>query len=281
MELYCLNPFLRYAGIHTRATERGRVSVCYDCRFFFIIEGAGSISADGEKYELSENTAVYLPSGTHYSFDMSGAVRIAVLDFDLTSENTDKRHSLSTATEGSIDESRFIRESVPDELGEAAVKGDSHSLGEHILRCTELFMTKPDYYEHIASAELKLALIGLLGERRSERAEYRLVTRVMEYVRESFAQPTLTNKTVASHFGYHPYYLSRLMREHSGKTLHAYVCSYRLRMARSFLTTTDMSVTEIAERCGFSSYTYFIKLFREREGISPLQYRKRSRGAEF
>ena len=135
MELNVLNPFLRYAGIHTRATERGRVSVCYDCRFFFIVEGSGRFVADGKGYELKENTAIYLPAGTHYGFDMSGRVRIAVLDFDLTSENTDKRRSLSTATEESLDESRFIRESVPDELRDAVIKGDSRTLGEHILRC--------------------------------------------------------------------------------------------------------------------------------------------------
>ena len=52
-------------------------------------------------------------------------------------------------------------------------------------------------------------------------------------------------------------------------------------MAQVYLTTTAMSITELASRTGFASYTYFIKIFRERVGISPLQYRKAYRNIGF
>ena len=64
------------------------------------------------------------------------------------------------------------------------------------------------------------------------------------------------------------------MKAHTQKTLHDYLTDYRLHMAKNYLRTTSLNVTQVAEKTGFSSYTYFIKLFRERVGVSPLQYRR-------
>ena len=84
----------------------------------------------------------------------------------------------------------------------------------------------------------------------------------------------LTNEKIAEHFNYHPYHLSRLMKARTNKTLHNYLIDFRLHMAKNYLTTTNYNVTKIAEKTGFASYAYFIKIFREKVGISPLQYRK-------
>jgi transcriptional regulator GlxA family with amidase domain len=64
------------------------------------------------------------------------------------------------------------------------------------------------------------------------------------------------------------------MKKHTKKTLHGYLLEYRIHMAKNYLTTTSLNVTEIAEKTGFASYTYFIKTFREQTGLSPLKYRK-------
>ena len=39
---------------------------------------------------------------------------------------------------------------------------------------------------------------------------------------------------------------------------------------------TEMNVTEIASRCGFSDYNYFIRAFKKHLGVTPLKYRKNS-----
>ena len=53
-----------------------------------------------------------------------------------------------------------------------------------------------------------------------------------------------------------------------------YVNLYRVQIAAELLATTDYTVTEISERCGFSSVSYFGKVFRKQIGESPAQYRK-------
>ena len=44
--------------------------------------------------------------------------------------------------------------------------------------------------------------------------------------------------------------------------------------ARKLLETTDMSVTEVAEQCGFSSVSFFIRSFNRVNGCSPLKWRQ-------
>ena len=55
-----------------------------------------------------------------------------------------------------------------------------------------------------------------------------------------------------------------------------YVMEYRLNMARKLLNNSEMSITDISYHCGFSSNAYFGKVFREKYGITPLQYRNRA-----
>jgi transcriptional regulator GlxA family with amidase domain len=45
--------------------------------------------------------------------------------------------------------------------------------------------------------------------------------------------------------------------------------------AKNLLVTTDLSMDEIAERCGYSSANYFSLIFKKNVGLSPLNYRKK------
>lgn len=60
------------------------------------------------------------------------------------------------------------------------------------------------------------------------------------------------------------------------QTLLEYVLEYRLNTAKQLLDDTKMSITDISYHCGFSSNAYFGKIFREKYGMTPLQYRNRN-----
>lgn len=68
----------------------------------------------------------------------------------------------------------------------------------------------------------------------------------------------------------------RCFRNTIDQTPMEYLMEYRLNMARRLLDETKMSITDISLQCGFSSNAYFGKIFREKCGVTPLQYRNRS-----
>ncbi len=72
-------------------------------------------------------------------------------------------------------------------------------------------------------------------------------------------------------------YLARCMRHHHGMTPVAFVTDLRLRHAAALLTSTTASVSEIGQRCGFSTQSYFTRCFRRANGVSPRLFRERER----
>ena len=69
--------------------------------------------------------------------------------------------------------------------------------------------------------------------------------------------------------------LYRLVEEAHGCTPAELVRGRRLERACSLLRNTALPITEIAEACGISDYNYFSKIFRQSEGVSPREYRKK------
>lgn len=59
-----------------------------------------------------------------------------------------------------------------------------------------------------------------------------------------------------------------------GTTPNRYLKEYRLSRAEELLSTTELKITEIGERCGFQEMSYFAKAFREQYGVTPSVYRR-------
>ncbi len=55
----------------------------------------------------------------------------------------------------------------------------------------------------------------------------------------------------------------------------SYLLEYRLEVAQKMLLHEHYTIAEIAEKCGFSSSSYFCKIFKRELGMTPLQYRNK------
>lgn len=69
-------------------------------------------------------------------------------------------------------------------------------------------------------------------------------------------------------------HLIRLFKENTGKTPSRYISDIRLEQAMKLLIDTELQITEISEKVGFSTPNFMNKIFAERIGISPGKYRK-------
>ena len=82
--------------------------------------------------------------------------------------------------------------------------------------------------------------------------------------------------SICSVVGISKYYFCRQFKKHTGMTVMNYILKTRIILAKSDLEKTNLSITEISERYGFSSASYFCRIFKEAENCSPLQYRKKT-----
>lgn len=58
-------------------------------------------------------------------------------------------------------------------------------------------------------------------------------------------------------------------------TVHEYIREIKLRKAREYLKNTDLSVSEVVYNIGYKNRSYFSRIFSERFGILPTEYRKK------
>ncbi|WP_212631690.1 response regulator [Pseudomonas sp. KB-10] len=85
---------------------------------------------------------------------------------------------------------------------------------------------------------------------------------------------------IARKVGTHDKRLSAIFRQHLQTTVFAYIRGARLRKAQELLAASGMSVQDIAELVGFRSACNFTTAFRERQGITPSQFRQQMQAAD-
>jgi AraC family transcriptional regulator len=94
----------------------------------------------------------------------------------------------------------------------------------------------------------------------------------IEYINTHFGEDiSLTD--IATAVGMSQYYFSRLFKQSIGMTPHTYLVVQRVNHAKELLSTTELTILEIANECGFANPSHFAKCFRQHTGISPKQFR--------
>ncbi|MBR1738689.1 MAG: AraC family transcriptional regulator [Ruminococcus sp.] len=101
----------------------------------------------------------------------------------------------------------------------------------------------------------------------------RAVTLCLDYIYDNL-HTRITLDELASQVGLSPSYLSRLFSSEVGMTVSEYITRKRIEAASNMLKYSDFSVLDIAEHLCFSSESHFIKVFRERVGMTPRVYRE-------
>ena len=95
---------------------------------------------------------------------------------------------------------------------------------------------------------------------------------VMEYISTNLTH-TIDLKKLAKHVGYTEYYLSRKFHDETGMRISDYINLQRIEYAKDLLLNTKLTVTAISELLQYTSLSYFGKIFKEKTGTSPQDYR--------
>ena len=99
-----------------------------------------------------------------------------------------------------------------------------------------------------------------------------VIKKVAQYVQDNLEQD-LSLDVVAQKVNMSSFYLSKLFKEETGETFINYVTDRRLEKSCKLLKETEKSVKEITADVGYNDQNYFIKLFKNKYGLSPTEFR--------
>ena len=95
---------------------------------------------------------------------------------------------------------------------------------------------------------------------------------VLQYIQHNYQ--TLTLSSLAEFFHYSEPHLSTLIKQNTGYNFTELIKQLRMADAVSYLTNTNMKVSEIAEQVGYHSADHFSRVFRSAYKMSPQEYRR-------
>ncbi len=280
MDFYEINPHVRYAVKHvSNFKARRELSICYDARVFYFENINGSVTVNGEKYTITDKTAIYLPPLSKYIFNIKSKEKsvVYVVNFDLTTEYSHLKFSLGTAAVSDFDPEITPRYSLPEEFSLPIVR-ILPTISDAIADFAALYLKESSFCFERLSAMLKLILIEFVDTDNGLRSP--LCESVISCIKKNFADSALTNESIATSLNYHPYYVNRVFKRELGISLRSYIIDYRLSVAKEQLVSTRCNVSEIAFRTGFSTSAYFVKMFKAKYGITPKEYRKKQISVE-
>lgn len=119
---------------------------------------------------------------------------------------------------------------------------------------------------------ITLSAINRVNERKGQ-IDQEFADKIVSYVNNGISHQ-LSLVSVAEHVGVSPTYLSKIFKHITGSNFNEYVTGLRLERAEELLREKKLSVQEISYRVGYQSTHHFIRLFKEKHGLTPKQYQK-------
>ena len=271
MLLARLNPVIHSVVCYEKPLKT-ELCRAYEARCFFVLSGGVTIrTEDGTPYKLAPGACLYLPPATAFRVKCDYA-RLVCIRFDLTDGHVAQEAPPAAPLDAF--EPALVRAVEDGAPFDAPLYIEELSAErETFLHMQKIFATGGEYAHGRVSCMLKDVLLRIAEGCDEGALPSRLVEALDEYIREH-ADEEISNTELGAIFGYHPFYISQLLKKRRGVTLHQYILSYKLTVAADKLRYTAASVADIAASLGFSDASYFTKSFKSVYGMTPKDYRK-------
>ncbi|KGE20913.1 AraC family transcriptional regulator [Paenibacillus wynnii] len=129
-------------------------------------------------------------------------------------------------------------------------------------------------------SELEEAYFTLFSEIQEKLADkknskqHELIRQIDQKITDSYMDSNLSLNQIADALNMSPIYISRLYKQQTMSSIVDVILEVRMREVCSLLENTDLSVTAVAEQCGFTSSSYLHRMFKRSFGITPTDYRR-------
>lgn len=276
MLLQEVNPFLRCAVRFRYARIR---SVCCpaDARILFVIDGEGKLFLEGTEHPLQAGSLALIGPGVVYQMELDRPLELIALNFDYTWHRQELEETLEAMPPDCAEQIEKVTVEDCSGLSAPIILQNAQLLQAELEKILSVFQQRKCYFREESASLLKALLIRLARMAMlTDMPENAMADRLIQYIREHCREDLKVEK-IAAHFNYHAGHINRIMRRSTGTTIHSYLIRCRMDAAKTLLLSTDMTVSKVAEMVGFGSEAYFCSSFKKLTGISPKEYRCRSR----
>lgn len=259
----------------------------YFMEILLIKEGTAFISCNNKSYYATKNDLIVFPPTCIHSIQAADGLPLKyyVCKFDLNQMNS----SIHSTEIGSVNFVGYFQNSLFEEYSchlfpfslreNSEYATTSISLFEESI--TEMYSQKLGYHSVVSAklCQLLMLLIRYISNADffstpvySQMVEETNINTITEYIEQHISENILVENLAAmcnmsySHF-------AKMFRMLYGQSCKKYISFLRLCKVENMLVFTSHDLTFISQECGFSDCSHLIRLFKEKYGITPHQYR--------
>ncbi len=245
----------------------------------YVIKGSVCMTVDDKVIRLSENNLIFNKPMEFHSMrtDSSAPTELFIMSFSSTGDFTKKfengvyylnrteRHSLMSILEffkscGEVKISEFIYDTYLETAFLKNVFKNPHN--SQMLK---------NYTENFLLSLSNPSTNNTMVVRTSETEIYADALRIIDtHIYEKLTIDDLAKKCNASQA-----YLKKIFAKYNGLGIHEYILKNKIMLAKKMLSEGE-SVTNIAEKLGFSTQNYFSTAFKRETGVSPTVFKDKS-----
>lgn len=240
----------------------------HDCtEIFFVMEGGGRFLVRGEHFAVQKNDFVIVPPNAEHAESSDQQTPLAYIVIGL--EGLSPQIESSGFCKGnSAPKNALLRELLLAMVEESTAR----QAGFEQL-CDSLFQVLFAYILRMSGQPLRMKEADTPVKNRNQR---RMIY-VKQYLDEHLQQD-ISLADIEPLINLNRYTIIRYFKQAFGVTPMRYLMDIRFNEACFYLETSDTSIRQIAELCGFHSSNYFTQIFERNKGMSPAVYRKKHRG---
>ena len=177
-----------------------------------------------------------------------------------------------------------LRMPVLCQSGDAAFEELSACYKEIEQMLRQMKEQKNIFYLNIKAKMLELIAVAYkydlltrqVREGREEAGTVENLKKVLQYIGEHYSSPIRLSE-LAELVNMNEQYFCRYFKKNIGKTITEYINVIRVEKAATALAETEDKIIDIASACGFDNIGYFIRRFKKEKGMTPSEYRKKSK----
>ena len=236
--------------------------------FCYLAAGELELNVEGKAYPVSEGEMIVINAGVLHNAALAEGKKadlivIGVEGLSLTPTGSEKWvNSCLFQCREFRREILFCMQQILAELEKTAL-GISEGLRLHAAVVSDI--PEPEGQEEFSFSSPKRTARECLA--------------IKQYIDEHYRN-TITLDHLAQISSLNKYYLAHAFREYIGLSPINYFNSRRVEEAMKLLEETNHSIAHVAKMIGFSSQSYFAQVFQKAAGMSPGEFRKRSRRKE-
>ena len=223
--------------------------------FIYIMSGSCTyVFREGYSFTATEGDVMYLAKDAVYSMDVHEKYDFTVVDFYFDSDKT-RKSAIYTPADRSDTDSTF---------GKLLRRYRRMSEG-YFADCLSLT------YRIYASIIKSVSAEYLNSSTRYKLEEAR------QAIHQGFQSQALTVSSLAESAEMSETYFRKLFKAGYGTSPSEYITGCRISYAKELLRLDYLSISDIAESCGFSSSSYFCRVFKKHTGTTPASLCKENR----